>query len=375
MTTHGDRPETLYAHIAPLSSATLCEEARRRFAQPEAGRALAVVDDGALTGVLERARLLAALAAPGGREAWADKPIKPLVSAEFTAIEMSELESALANLMIARANHTIDDAFIVTQNGRYLGLGDAPRAAAALMRRLAAEKIAAENSSREKSEFLSMMSHELRTPLNAIIGFSETIVLRALGETPQARAQYASYQHDVLSSGRYLLGLIESLLSVGRAETGARDGEIRPLDFWAELTAASRIIAGLTTAKGVSMRWTPARGVCVHADQQSLRQILLNILGNAAKFAREGGHIDVSAEADGRFLRVDVLDDGPGFRGTASPYDPMVASAKGAGIGFKLSARLAEAQGGALVGHDRPEGGAHVSLWLPRAQSAAAKSA
>ncbi|MEP7326796.1 MAG: ATP-binding protein [Gemmatimonadota bacterium] len=144
-----------------------------------------------------------------------------------------------------------------------------------------------------KNEFLANMSHELRTPLNSIIGFSDLILSGAVGETNEQQQDFLS---AILRNGRHLLGLINSVLDLSKIEAGRMTLELGPTDLRDAITHAVADTASLRTAKHqtceVEMDHTPLH---VLGDAQRVRQILFNLLSNAAKFTPDGGTIGLRA--------------------------------------------------------------------------------
>ncbi|HYG58446.1 MAG TPA: PAS domain S-box protein [Symbiobacteriaceae bacterium] len=217
--------------------------------------------------------------------------------------------------------------------------------------RLAKEE--AERANRAKSEFLANMSHEIRTPLNAVIGFSE--LLRTTATDPKQR----SYLESIHTAGRSLLGLISDLLDLSKAEAGLMELHPSPVRLWLLFEEIGDIFRQALQEKGLSWQVSVAEGVppVLLLDEQRLRQVLLNLVGNAVKFT-DSGQVRLSAHtpAPGR-LTIAVEDSGIGipeadqqlvfepFRQRADQYDRQHA---GTGLGLSISRRLVELMGGSL---------------------------
>jgi two-component system, cell cycle sensor histidine kinase PleC len=226
-------------------------------------------------------------------------------------------------------------------------------------------------ASRAKSEFLANMSHELRTPLNAIIGFSELLSSEAFAER---RVEYARMIH---ASGAHLLALVDSILDLSRIEANKvelRDEEIDMNSLIQECLAFMEPRAQEGQLRLV-FRVSP-RLPHVLGDRRALKQILLNLLGNAVKFTQAGGCVECFActEADGG-LSFGVKDEGPGiaeedlarmFERFGQGRHDITQSVKGTGLGLPIVKGLAEAHGGWVRLESRPGAGTCVTVWLPR---------
>jgi signal transduction histidine kinase len=244
-----------------------------------------------------------------------------------------------------------------------------------LSRRLAVAVDEAHEASRAKSAFLANMSHELRTPLNAIIGFSEIMKDQHLG--PMQNRRYLSYVGDIHSSGRHLLSIINDVLDLAKIEAGkmSLDGA-EEFDVTASVTAALAMVAGLGEKYGVQvimgLRSDGARLVAV---ERMVRQILINLVGNAIKFTPEGGkvRIDGGSGQDGCYL-LTVRDSGVGMneREIANALVPfgqnathMSAKHDGTGLGLPLAKAMMELHGGQLAIESHPGHGTTVTLRFP----------
>ncbi|MGE0226230.1 MAG: ATP-binding protein [Acetobacteraceae bacterium] len=232
----------------------------------------------------------------------------------------------------------------------------------------------AEAASRAKSQFLANMSHELRTPLHAIIGFSELIKeqsSKAPGVPP-----VGEYANDILTSGRHLLDLINSILDLSKVESGtALLAEIVvPIS---DVVHASIIaIRGQARARDLDLRVTlPDDPPCVRVDLTKMRQILINLLSNAVKFTPENGRIAVSVTSAGDDgLVLSVADTGIGMTEAemALALEPfgqvdstLSRAAEGTGLGLPLAQRLIELHGGQLRLHSVKGQGTTVEVVIP----------
>jgi PAS domain S-box-containing protein len=224
---------------------------------------------------------------------------------------------------------------------------------------LAKARDAAEQASQSKSAFLANMSHEIRTPMNAILGFTE--VLRRNIDRDESRRQ--KHLNTIHSSGTHLLSLINDILDLSKIEADRLEVESIPC-------AVHRVIADVTTVmrvradeKNISMGFQFEGSIpeSINTDPARLRQILMNLVGNAVKFTEEGGVRIVTRleteEFDEPVLVVQVADTGVGMsqEATTRIFDPfsqadvsVTRKFGGTGLGLSISKRLAEALGGGI---------------------------
>ena len=232
----------------------------------------------------------------------------------------------------------------------------------------------AEAASRAKSGFLAAMSHELRTPLNAVIGFAEILHQQSLG--PIGTADYVDYAGHILSSGQHLLTLINDVLDFARIESGSMTLSIRPLDLGALLRGSLDSMARGATTAGVTLRKELAEHpITIRADAQRLRQVMLNVAGNAVKFTPRGGSVTVTLQPDMRGgAIITVADSGVGISeaNLQHVFEPFWQAdsgldrlREGAGIGLPLARQLVTLHGGRLELNSRVGEGTKVTIHLP----------
>jgi two-component system cell cycle sensor histidine kinase PleC len=227
---------------------------------------------------------------------------------------------------------------------------------------------------RAKSEFLANMSHELRTPLNAIIGFAELLQSEVYG--PVGAEQYRGYVKDIQSSGAHLLGIINDILDLSKAEAGKMELNEDVVDLGAAVTAACRVLRHRTEEARIvvsnELRPDLPR---LRVDERMVKQMLINLLSNAAKFTSAGGLVVISAEAavDGP-LRLTVRDNGIGIpldylERVLEPFAQVDGSLSrrydGAGLGLPLVKAMIELHGGRLHLESMIGGGTTVTLAFP----------
>ncbi len=225
------------------------------------------------------------------------------------------------------------------------------RGAAALKR----AKRDAEAASRAKSEFLANMSHEIRTPMNAILGMIDLTLMGELGQEQRENLLTAK------ESSRHLLGIINDILDLAKIEAGKLQLELEDFDLPAVAETIRRIFAGQAENRGIQLaaKVSPRAGRCLRGDAARLRQVLVNLVGNALKFT-EAGSVTLAVEpADGEpgRLRFSVADTGRGIApdklqaifesfSQAGPADARRFG--GTGLGLAISKRLVEAMGGEI---------------------------
>lgn len=233
----------------------------------------------------------------------------------------------------------------------------------------------AEEANLMKSRFLTDMSHELRTPLNSIINFAYLLGLGSEGELTTGQSDLLTRIGD---SGRHLLDVINDILDLAKIEAGRvalilEDLDLRPLADSALSTAA-----GLVRRRPIELvRRIPDEVPLVRADRTRVRQVLLNLLSNAAKFTAAGS-IALSVQVDDAWVTVSVADTGVGI----SPEDlarvfvefvqlPSAASSedRGTGLGLSISKRFAEMLGGRLWAESEPGKGSTFHFTLPRSDT------
>lgn len=232
----------------------------------------------------------------------------------------------------------------------------------------------AEFANRSKSNFLAFMSHELRTPLNAVIGFGELMSAEPFG--PLGSPRYKHYAGMIVEGGQHLLEVINAILDMSRIESGKFVIERQPLMLADEVAAVLSLVrvqadtGNVVLETGTGLANIPE----VQADRAALRQILLNLLGNALKFTPPGGSVRVDGAAEGGFARLSISDTGVGIaaedlRRLGEPFyqsGPVMARrAEGSGLGLAISKQLVSLHGGKVEIASELDRGTTVSITLP----------
>ena len=245
-----------------------------------------------------------------------------------------------------------------------LALGEALRRADA-----SAQEAHAANAA--KSIFLAQVSHDLRTPLHAILGMAELCQAPAATITPLQAAG------TIQTAGESLLRLVNDLLDFSRIEGGRVELESEPFRLAPLIDSVAQLLTVMARRKGLALRVTIAPGTPAgwRGDADRIRQILLNLVGNAVKFT-ERGEVAVTVSALAGKLRLEVRDTGPGIPLDRQPtiFEPFnrgdltqVRRTEGTGLGLAIVRRLAEAMGGVATVSSVPGAGwcFAVELALP----------
>ena len=212
-----------------------------------------------------------------------------------------------------------------------------------------------EIANRHKSEFLANMSHELRTPLNAIIGFSEVLLDKMFGDLNGKQEEYLD---DILSSGRYLLSLINDILDLSKVEAGMLELELGTFDLRQLLEGSLVMVKERALAHGLTLALEIADDVdTLTGDERKVKQILFNLLSNAVKFTPDGGKVGITASVTDAVVQVAVWDTGVGivaddqqriFEEFQQVGQGLAGKTEGTGLGLTLAKKFVELHGGTI---------------------------
>lgn len=238
----------------------------------------------------------------------------------------------------------------------------------------------AETASEAKTRFLATMSHELRTPLNAILGFSEMIRDELLGKI-QNKA-YRGYAGDIHASGTHLLHLINEILDISKIEAGKMELSLQAVSLSDLLSGALRVVEIRAHENHLRMRVdVPDDLPKIWADEQAMKQVLLNLLSNSVKFTPPGGSITLRARVTDSMARIEVTDTGIGMsegdlsrvfqpfeRADNSYHLTADEKAGGTGLGLALVQRLVAMHRGNVQIESEPGKGTTATIELPLAR-------
>ncbi|HYK25998.1 MAG TPA: ATP-binding protein, partial [Steroidobacteraceae bacterium] len=234
------------------------------------------------------------------------------------------------------------------------------------------------DAARAKSDFLDRMSHELRTPMNGVVGMTEL-----LARTPLSAVQ-SHLTETIRSSAHVLLRIVNDLLDLSRSQAGKISLEALPLDLDRMLEECTTVFAATVQAKGIELIARPPSGALPRAGRELLgdplrvRQILMNLIGNAVKFT-ERGRVIVEAlvesvEPDRATMQLSVSDTGIGMDAATigKIFDPFTQADEstsrrfgGSGLGLAICRELAELMGGRITVESTPGKGSTFRVFLP----------
>ncbi|MEO7390730.1 MAG: ATP-binding protein [Ramlibacter sp.] len=244
--------------------------------------------------------------------------------------------------------------------------------------RLLAEqaKLAAEHANQAKSRYISAISHELRTPLNSILGYAQL-----MGEDAGVPPHRKQAVNVIRRGGEHLLSLIEGTLDIARIEAGKLTLNVKPMHFADCVHEMAGMFEPQAAAKGLAFRFDAEGNVpdVVRADEKRVRQILINLLGNAIKFTTRG-QVTFRVRYAREMANIEIEDTGPGLTGDelAQIFEPFARgnsashTAPGAGLGLTIAKMLTDLMGGELTVASTPGAGSvfRIKLFLPEVRNA-----
>lgn len=243
----------------------------------------------------------------------------------------------------------------------------------------------ADAANHAKTEFLANMSHELRTPMNAIIGFSEIMKNEMFG--PVGTQRYAEYAKDIHLSATHLLDIISDILDLAKAEAGKMTISEADFDLGELATESMRMLRADAAGKGLKFSLSvPTSPLYVRADLRLVRQMMINLVGNAVKFTEPGGTVDVTVklppESDQGPVFM-VSDTGIGMTKTellrcVEPFAQIESAysrnQSGAGLGLPMVAKIMAIHGGTFDMHSTVGEGTVAVAAFPRSRALASRA-
>jgi signal transduction histidine kinase len=231
---------------------------------------------------------------------------------------------------------------------------------------------AAERELADRDEFVAHLGHELRTPLNAMLGFAQLLELQ---DPPPDQREAVE---RILVGGRHIQSLLDDVLDLSRLRAGGVDLDVGPVPVLDVVRGVVDLVEPLANRRAIRRYLQPQAGLVALADRRRLWQVLLNLIGNAVKYGREGGTVRVgvsgTARADGTDLvRIEVEDDGPGIdpeqlHRLFRPFERLGqerTSVEGSGLGLAMSKALTTAMGGELSATSQLGQGTTFRVELP----------
>lgn len=232
-------------------------------------------------------------------------------------------------------------------------------------------RAAAVQANRLKTEFINNMSHELRTPLNAIINFTRLVMDGHAGAVTEQQRNYLGFVHE---GGQHLLGLINDILDLAKIEAGKMELRREPTPLEPLLRGVMSTLIGLTKDKGIALNREFDDDLPVlNIDGRRIRQVLLNLISNAAKFTAQGS-ITLRATRQGDQVIFSVRDTGVGIKPEDLPKifeefkqidNALQETASGTGLGMPISRRFVQLHGGDMWVESQLGVGTTVSFSLP----------
>lgn len=260
------------------------------------------------------------------------------------------------------------------EDGCWYGVGSdvTVRETALIQLRTAMEE--AKSASRATTAFLAATSHELRTPLNAIIGFSQVLASKEVSADKSR-----DYIQTINGAGLHLLNIVNGILEMAQIEAGHKKLRYDSVDLADAIKEATDFLEFQSEKAGVKLRFEPGEAdVVLRVDRQALRQVFLNVLGNAVKFTPSGGSVTIGTSVQGDRVSVSVQDTGIGIAEAdidriLQPFtqvdDGLERRYDGTGLGLPIAKSLIELHGGDLAIASDPGKGTKVTMTLPRAHA------
>lgn len=298
------------------------------------------------------------------REFWAEMVARTTdISPQSRRLVASEIQRSDDSILAFFSQPLPDGATLIAWND----ITKAHRTETALRER--AEAV--EAADRLKSEFVSHVSYQLRTPLTTIAGYAELLQSGSAGELNDKQSEYV---FAIQSASEELTKTFDDILDIAAIEADAIDLELGDVDVFPLLENALDYVATKADDTRITMQLDCREDIgIIRADEQRIKQILFNLLSNALRFTKPGGHILLGADHDGISgpdggIRIWVRDNGVGIPSERQPqvFESFKSTRGGAGLGLALVERFVDCHGGWVELESEPEKGTTVTCHLPR---------
>ena len=316
------------------------------------------------------------------------RPLAEAAGVSGTALRSGFVKAYLALLLIAGM---VAWWMVLAQKSRQVAQEESNRQTHLLMQEIDSHrqtdealqraKQVADLANQAKSRYISAISHELRTPLNSILGYAQL-----MGEDPSIPPHRRQAVSVIKRGGEHLLSLIEGTLDIARIESGKLTLNVKPMHFADGVQEMANLFELEALAKGLQFKFEPEGAMprVVRADEKRVRQILINLLGNAIKFTSSGS-VTLRVRYAREMALIDVEDTGPGlteeererifepFTRANSANSTSGGAAPGAGLGLTIAKMLTDLMGGEMTLTSSPGVGSifRVRLFLPDMRQAA----
>lgn len=364
-----------------LPSTAQGRDARRAFMQQPDLLCIALVDAERPVGLISKAELLQRYAGELGSALYDRRPAMLLADPHPLLVEADDPVMGLLSLAERGNPHQLLSGFIVTREGRYVGVSSllallrATRAKADHLQLLFTQLEAAHQSAvaadLAKTRFLATMTHELRTPLNAILGYAELIEEEFGADNDALRRD----SQRIVIAGRHLLALINEVLDFSKLDAGAAKANPEWFDVRSWAQEVIDVIRPLALQNNNRLSLDIDTGVSrIHSDPSRLRQCFFNLAGNACKFTHDGLVAISLFEREGR-LHLKVSDTGIGMAPDQlaklfQPFSQADSSTSrqygGTGLGLSITQKIAQLLGGWVSVESRPGLGSTFELVVPK---------
>lgn len=377
--------ETLTHRAEPIAVDMSTSEVLARFEREPNTVAIAVVQGQRPIGLVERDAFLLKMASPLGRAQYAHRTVEHLMDREPPVVEAGVKIDAVCDALLRSDTGALTRGFIITRQGRYLGVGSCVEILRALQeRRLTEERLKGEErrtaadtealrqtAARAKSQFLNILTTELRTPLNGVAAVADLLRRQPLNSAALAHVQ------TIIDSSDAMQRILRDALDLARAEAGELELNAAPTPLRAVMDEVQTEWAPRAVQDGVTLLvgFEGDTELAAQIDGGRLKQVFNTLIGNALKFARNGVvEASLKAWADGGQIRMEarVRDDGPGVDPDADIFEPFVRadSHMGAGLGLPICRQIVTQMGGTIrVENNAGRGSTFaIDLIAPRAE-------